>query len=44
MRNWLIFIGIILIILAGLAIWLASMAGADVPADGEIRQEIENVI
>lgn len=44
MRNWLIFIGAVVVILLGVAIWLASAADDNVPPEGEIRQEIENVL
>lgn len=44
MRKWLIFIGVLAVLLLGIAIWLASQAENGKPEAGDIRVEIENVL
>ncbi|MEO0883971.1 MAG: hypothetical protein AAFY34_14750 [Pseudomonadota bacterium] len=43
MRKWFILIAGLVLILLGIGIWLASKATEGRPAQGEVRQEIENV-
>lgn len=44
MRKWLIFIGIVALLVLGTGFWLAGKASDGKPEPGEIRQEIENVL
>ncbi|MEE9380055.1 MAG: hypothetical protein V3V03_01490 [Hyphomonadaceae bacterium] len=44
MRKWLILLLVLVLALAGVALWLGSKATSGKPAPGEVRQEIENVL
>ncbi len=44
MRKWLVLIGIIALILAGICVWLASKANDGRPEAGEVRIEIDTVL
>lgn len=44
MRKWLIILLILAAALAGIGIWLGQSASDGVPADGEIRIEVDNVL
>lgn len=44
MRKWLIFIGVLVVLLLGIGIWLAGQAENGKPEPGEIRLEVEDVL
>ena len=44
MRKWLILLLILVLALLGVAVWLGGKAKQGIPAQGEVRQEIENVL
>ena len=44
MRKWLIFIGVLAVLLLGIGVWLSGKAELGKPDPGEIRVEVENVL
>lgn len=44
MRKWLIFIGILAVLLLGIGIWLAGQAEKGKPEPAQIRVEVEDVL
>jgi ABC-type transporter Mla subunit MlaD len=44
MRKWLVFIAVLVILMVGVAVWLAGKADTGKPDASEVRVEIENVL